>query len=116
MESIGLGTIAALVLFPMLIALILLFVRNDRARSYITVIGALVIACASIFLAAEFLPAGPQQFAVNAGAAHIIGYVTLAIDVLLCIYVIAKGVYYKKYLACFSRWCSCASRCSSTCS
>ena len=47
----GSATTAFLILFPVLVALILMFVRDDRARSFITVVGALVIACGSIFCA-----------------------------------------------------------------
>ena len=53
--EVGIATTAFLILFPVLVALILMFVRDDRARSYITVVGALVIACGSIFCAAQFL-------------------------------------------------------------
>ncbi len=99
MVDIGVATIAFLILVPVLLALILLFVKNDKARSYITVIGALVIACGSIFLATQFLSAETHKFAIDASVSTMIGYVTLAIDALLCLYVIAKGLYYKKYLA-----------------
>lgn len=99
MMDIGVATIAFLILVPVLLALILLFVKNDKARSYITVIGALVIACGSIFLATQFLSAETHKFAIDASVSTMIGYVTLAIDALLCLYVIAKGLYYKKYIA-----------------
>ena len=83
----------------MLIAFIQLLVRDDRARTFITVIGALVIACAAVFLAYEFVPLGSQKFAINSSVADLLGYVMLAIDVLLCLYIIGKGIAYKKYLA-----------------
>mgnify|MGYP002311353878 CR=1 FL=1 len=83
----------------MLIAFIQLLVRDDRARTFITVIGALVIACAAVFLAYEFVPLGSQKFAINSSVADLLGYVMLAIDVLLCLYIIGKGIAYKKYIA-----------------
>ncbi len=99
MENIGIGTIAFLVLFPMLIALILLLVRNDKARTVFTVAGALVIACASIFCAVEFLPQGAQQFAVDSNVVTMIGHAVVVIDALLCVYVIGKGIRWKKGIA-----------------
>lgn len=83
----------------MLIAFIQLLVRDDRARTFITVIGALVIACAAVFLAYEFVPLGSQKFAINSSIAELLGYVMLAIDVLLCLYIIGKGIAHKKYIA-----------------
>ena len=85
-------------MFPMLIALVQVFVRGDRARTYLTVAGALLIACGSIFCAVEFTGA-QLQIALDPALTSGIGYVTLAIDVLLCVYIIGKGVRHKKYLA-----------------
>ncbi len=99
MMDIGVATIAFLILVPVLLALILLFVKDDKARSYITVIGALVIACGSIFLAAQFLSAQTLMYSVDSSVSKAIGYITLAIDAALCLYVIVKGVYHKKYIA-----------------
>ena len=97
--EIGIATIAFLILFPVLVALILMFVRDDRARSYITVIGALVIACGSIFCAVQFLSPETHLFVIDDGMATIIGYVALVVEVALCLYIIVKGIYYKKPLA-----------------
>lgn len=97
--DIGIATIAFLILFPVLIALVLMFVRNDKARSYITVIGALCIACGSIFCAAQFLSPEARFFAMGEGAYEVIEYVAMAIEVALCLYVIVKGIYHKKALA-----------------
>ena len=97
--NIGIATTAFLILFPVLVALVLMFVRNDRARSYITVIGALVIACGSIFCAVQFLSPETHVFPVSDTAAMVIDYVALAIEVILCLYIFVKGVYYKKPLA-----------------
>ena len=97
--EIGIATTAFLILFPVLVALVLVFVRNDRARSYITVIGALVIACGSIFCAAQFLSPETHVYAVDDGAALFIDYAVLVIEVGLCLYIFVKGVYYKKPLA-----------------
>ena len=97
--EIGIASIAYLVLLPVLVALVLLIVRNDKIRSYVTVIGALLIACGSIFLAVQFLAADAHMYWVDAQSFTLINYATLVIDAALCLYVIAKGIYYKKYLA-----------------
>lgn len=99
LESIGIGTIASLIVFPVLVAIVQLFIRNDRARTYVTVVGALLIACGSVFIAVEFAGAGPQQFSLDPSVTKSMGFVTLAIDVILCVYIIGKGLRYKKYLA-----------------
>ena len=86
----------------MLIALLLLLIRNDSARSYITVIGALLTAVAAIFCAIEFLPQCSEAsigVALSAQVVQVITWVSLGIDVLLAIYIIGKGIKYKKYIA-----------------
>ncbi len=97
--EIGIATIAFLILFPVLVALMLMFVRGDRARSYITVVGALVIACGSIFCATQFLSPETHVYAIDDGVALFIDYAALVIEVGLCLYIFVKGVYYKKPLA-----------------
>lgn len=97
--DIGIATIAFLIIFPVLVAFSLLLARNDKARSYIVVIGALVIACGSIFCATQFLSSGAYMFAMDEGTVHAIGLVSLLIDVALCLYIVVKGVFYKKYIA-----------------
>ena len=102
MESIALSLLAALIAVPAVVAALLLAVRADKPRTFITVIGALVIACLSILAAAVFLPQSSQgtlYFAVPEGVAHAVTYVTLAIDLVLAVYVIGKGLANKKYLA-----------------
>ena len=97
--EVGIATTAFLILFPVLVALILMFVRDDRARSYITVVGALVIACGSIFCAVQFLSPETHLFVVDDATATVIGYIALVIEVALCLYIIIKGIYYRKPLA-----------------
>ena len=99
MESIALSLLAALIAVPAVVAALLLAVRADKPLTFITVIGALVIACLSILAAAVFLPQSSQgtlYFAVPEGVAHAVTYVTLAIDLVLAVYVIGKGLANKK--------------------
>lgn len=102
MELIALSTMGVLVAAPAIVALLLLIVRSDKPRTFITVIGALVIGCASLYAAIYFLPVcsqGTYTVAVEEGFAHVVNYVALAIDVILGLYVIVKGICNKKYLA-----------------
>ena len=102
MESIAIPTIAFLVIVPAVVALFLCAIRGDKARSFVTVIGALVIACGSVFCAIEFLPqcsSGAIYFAVDETISEVISYVALAIDLLLSIYIIVKGIACKRYIA-----------------
>ena len=55
MELTALPTLGTLIAAPAVVALLLLIVRSEKPRTFITVIGALVIACASIFAAISFI-------------------------------------------------------------
>ena len=99
MEAFGIGLIAFLVLFPMLTALVQLVVRNDKVRTYLTVLAALVIAVASVFCAIEFAGAGATTFALDESTVRYVSWATLAVDAVLCLYVIGKGVVHRKWLA-----------------
>ena len=99
MQAFGIGLIAFLVLFPVLVALFELVIRNDKVRTYLTVLAALVIACASVFCAIEFAGAGSTTFALDETIVRQVSWVTLAVDVVLCLYIIGKGVVHGKWLA-----------------
>ena len=102
MELTALPTLGTLIAAPAVVALLLLIVRSEKPRTFITVIGALVIACASIFAAISFITQCSQgTYTVTVGEefAHVVNYVALAIDVVLGLYVIVKGICNKKYLA-----------------
>ncbi|MGN0039054.1 MAG: NADH-quinone oxidoreductase subunit L [Coriobacteriales bacterium] len=102
METIAQAVLGGLIVIPAVVAALLLAVRADKPRTFITVIGALVIACLSILAAAVFLPQSSQgtlYYAVPEGLSHAVSYVTLAIDLVLAVYVIGKGLANKKYLA-----------------
>ena len=51
MDTMFLGTLSALILFPIVVALILLVVKSDGARGAIVKVSALLIALGSIVLA-----------------------------------------------------------------
>ena len=92
-------TIGFLILFPLLASLLLLVTSNDKARAAIASCSAVIIAGASIFLAVTYLGRGLVYISVTPMIAETVGYVALAVDVALAVYVICKGVIYRKPLA-----------------
>ena len=95
METTALALLGALIVLPAVVAALLLAVRADKPRTFITVIGALAIACLSVLAAAVFLPQSSQgalYFAVPEGVAEGISYVTIGIDLVLAAYIIGKGL------------------------
>lgn len=90
------GTILFLIFFPMIIALILLVSKEDKARDMIVKAAALIIAAVSIVTAVIFFKSGGQSFPAHA---EIINYVMMAIEAALAIYIIYIGIKHKKYLA-----------------
>ena len=102
MELIAKSILGVLVAAPAVIAFLLLIIRSDKPRTFITVIGALIIGCASVYAAIYLLPQcseGTLKLTVGEGFASAVNYVALAVDVVLGLYVIAKGLKNKKYLA-----------------
>ena len=91
MELIGL-----LIAVPVVVALILLAVRNDAARAGITIVGALTIGIGSIVLAVQYLGQGSVQFDFESNAVDIACFV---IDLALSVVVIGYGIRYKRALA-----------------
>lgn len=97
------GVIAYLIISPIIVALLLLVAKAEPARRVITVAGALLIALGSIFAVVQFLPgcsSGAQYFTIGSHElAEAVSYITLAIDVVLGLYIIVKGIANKKYVA-----------------
>ena len=88
--------IAFLILFPLVVAALLLVVRGDGPRGVLVVASAVVIAAASIWLAASYLGSAWVGFEFSS---EIVDYVGTAISVLLACVVIGYGVKYRNYLA-----------------
>ncbi|MEG1868120.1 MAG: hypothetical protein RR219_04200 [Clostridiales bacterium] len=65
MDTMFLGTLSALILFPIVVALILLVVKSDGARNGIVKVASIAIAAASVFLAVLYFMNGSQTFAFN---------------------------------------------------
>ncbi len=90
------GTILFLIFFPIIIALILLVTKEDKARDMVVKGAALLIAVASIVVAVQYFGSGGEYFAFDG---EIINYVMMVIEALLAVYIIYAGIKHKKYLA-----------------
>ena len=90
------GTITFLIIFPMIIAFILLAAKNDKARDMIVYVATAVIAAGSIVAAFQFIRSSGEFFTFDG---EIIGYVMMAVEAGLAIYIIITGIKHKKYLA-----------------
>ena len=90
------GTILFMILFPMVIAFILLVAKSDKARDVIVIGAAAVIAAMSIVVAILFAAGGIEYFSFDG---EVVSYIMMAIEVVLCIYIIVIGVKHRKWLA-----------------
>ncbi len=86
-----------LILFPLVVAAVLVVVRNDRARNAIVVASALIIGLASILLVATYLGAPWVSFPFES---PIVDYVCSAVGVLVAAAILYYGIRYKNILAC----------------
>ncbi|MDR3036946.1 MAG: hypothetical protein LBU31_00840 [Coriobacteriales bacterium] len=95
---LSLTTIGFLVLFPLLAAGLLLVVRDDRARGVIVVGSGALIMAAVIWLAVGFY-AGEVKRAAWAVDGDVITWLTVLIDVVIGVYIVAKSIQHKRLLA-----------------
>ena len=90
------GTILFLIFFPMIIAFVLLAAKSDKARDMIVYISTAIIAGVSIVVAVQYFGAGEKFFPAHT---HVVGYLMMAVEIGLAIYIIFTGIKHKKYLA-----------------
>ena len=88
--------IAFLIIFPLVIAALLLLVKGDWPRNIIVGISAAVIAVASILLAVQNLGTSHRLFEFSSA---IVDYVGTAISIAIAAVIISFGVKYKNKLA-----------------
>lgn len=85
-----------LILFPLVVAAVLLVVKNNQARKVIVSASALIIGLASVVLVATYLGVGGVYFAY---ASQIVDYVCTGVSILIAAVILAYGVKYKNVLA-----------------
>ncbi|MDO5861487.1 MAG: proton-conducting transporter membrane subunit [Thermoplasmata archaeon] len=84
-----------LMVFPFIVACILLVVKNDRARAIVSEVGAAVIIVASVWVAYNYL-GKPQMFEISS---ETIDLLMFAVEAILGLTIIYLGIKYKKYAA-----------------
>ena len=88
--------IAALILLPVITALLLLIIRNDTIRSVLVVASVAALISLAVVFTVQYL-ATPSGFIVP--ESEIVSYSTLTISVLCCAYVVYRGIKSSNYLA-----------------
>jgi ech hydrogenase subunit A len=89
-------TLLFLILFPILIACLLLFVKRTTLRYAMVVLSALAIGGASIYLLVRYAFAGAVYFAAPSEAASM---AMVVIEMLLALFIIYMGAKFRNYLA-----------------
>lgn len=86
-----------LILFPLIVAGLLLIIRHNQARNIIVGIAAIAIALASVWLGAAYLgaPWVPMTF-----SSSIVDHVCMAISILIAIGIVYFAIRYKNVWAC----------------
>ncbi|MCQ2751847.1 MAG: hypothetical protein MJ189_01935 [Coriobacteriales bacterium] len=100
LDLTALYSISFLIFFPIVVALILLFVKNDKARKYIVGPASAIIIAAALFLSITFLPStNAQNFyvTIDKSIAELINYICLFIDILLVAYIVFRCIKSKKF-------------------
>ena len=90
------GTIFFLILFPLVVALVLLVLKADSARNAIVVAASVIIAAVSIFTAVTYLGDGTTYFDFHS---ELVNNIMMIIECILCVVIVVLGIKHKKYLA-----------------
>ncbi|MDR2487345.1 MAG: NADH-quinone oxidoreductase subunit L, partial [Clostridiales Family XIII bacterium] len=93
------NTILVLILFPFVVALLLLLLRSDKARGPLVMASALIIAALSIVLVVQNYGKGTVFFLQSGKASEVAGNVMMGIEVALALLIFILGVKYRKPLA-----------------
>lgn len=89
-------TLLFLILFPILVACLLLFVKRTTLRYAVVALSALAIGGASIYLLMRYAFAGAVYFAAPSEAASL---AMVAIEMVLALFIIYMGAKFRNYLA-----------------
>lgn len=85
-----------LILFPLVVAAVLLVVRNNQARKVIVSVSALIIGLASVLLVGTYLGAGGVYFDFSS---PVVDYIGTGISVIIAAVILAYGIKYKNIIA-----------------
>ena len=90
------GIIISLTAFPVIIALILLVTKGDKARNGVMAFASIAMTAASIAAVVLYFPSGEKFFKFHFG---FINYVVIGIAAVLAIYLIYEGLRHRRYAA-----------------
>lgn len=90
------GMLGFLILFPLVVAAVLLVVRNNQARKVIVSVSALIIGLASVLLVGTYLGAGGVYFDFSS---PVVDYIGTGISVVIAAVILAYGIKYKNIIA-----------------
>lgn len=88
--------LAFLILFPLIVAILLFFIKSDSVRDVLVIGGAIVVAVASVYLVITGLMQGSAIYAIESA---IIDYVGTAIGVLIAAVILYFAIKFKNALA-----------------
>ena len=91
--------IVSLIVVPVVAALLLLVIKNDRARDAIAIAFAALIAVLSIAFAVVFMGSGPVDYRVTPNLESSLSFVSLVIDLVVAAFIVCYAVRYKRPLA-----------------
>lgn len=91
--------IASLIVVPVVAALLLLVIKNDRARDVIAIAFAALIAVLSIAFAVVFMGSGPVDYRVTPNLESLLSFASLVIDLVVAAFIVCYAVRYKRPLA-----------------
>ena len=89
-------TLLFLILFPILVACLLLFVKRTASRYAVVALSALAIAGASVYLLIRYVSEEAAYFAASSGTADL---AMVAIEMALALYIIYMGAKFRNYIA-----------------
>ncbi|WP_292489313.1 proton-conducting transporter membrane subunit [Methanoculleus sp. 10] len=89
-------TLLFLILFPILVACLLLFVKRTTLRYAVVALSALAIGGASVYLLVRYAFGGAVYFAASSEAADL---AMVAIEMVLALFIIYMGAKFRNYLA-----------------
>lgn len=90
------GIIISLTAFPVIIALILLVTKGDKARNGVMAFASIVMIAASVAAVVLYFPSGEKFFRFQFG---FVNYVVIGLAAVLAIYLIYEGLRHKRYAA-----------------
>ena len=90
------GIIISLTAFPVIIALILLVTKGDKARNGVMAFASIAMTAASIAAVVLYFPSGEKFFKFHFG---FVNYVVIGIAAVIAIYLIYEGLRHRRYAA-----------------